>query len=144
MLTKTTKILKEKIQPKWYIVDASGKILGRLATVISGIIRGKNKPTFSPHQVQGDFVIVINASKIIVTGKKLRQKKYYHHSGYPGGLKEEGLRSLLERRPTEVVRRAVWGMLPKNRLRKEIIKKLKIFAGPDHPYTAQKPEKIKL
>ena len=124
----------------WYIVDADGLTLGRLATLIADTLRGKRKPQYTPHVDTGDFVVVVNAEKIHVTGNKLDQKMYYRHSGYPGGLKERTLREQLDRRPTEVLRKAVKGMLPKNRLAAKQINKLKIYAGPEHPHGAQEPK----
>ena len=128
----------------WYIVDADGLTLGRLATLIADTLRGKRKPQYTPHVDTGDFVVVVNAEKIAVTGNKLDQKKYYRHSGYPGGLKERTLREQLERRPTEVLRKAVKGMLPKNRLAAQQLTKLKIYAGPEHPHAAQNPRPLNL
>ncbi len=132
------------IKRKWYVVDAQGKTLGRLASEIARILRGKNKPIFSPHVDTGDYVIVVNAEKIHVTGRKLTQKIYYRHSGYPGGLKAVSLRDLLQRHPERAVEFAVRGMLPKNRLGREMSKKLKVYAGPDHPHKAQRPEPLDL
>lgn len=132
------------IQKKWYVVDASGHTLGRLATVVADTLRGKRKPIYTPHIDTGDFVIVVNADKVVVTGKKLEQKRYYRHSGFPGGLKSESLASLLARRPEEVVRRAVRGMLPHNRLGRAQLRKLKVYAGPDHPHAAQNPEALEI
>ena len=128
-----------EIQRDWLIVDAEGKTLGRLATQIAERLRGKNKPQFAPHVDIGDFVVVVNAEKIAVTGKKLEQKIYYKHSGYPGGLRERTLREQLQRQPTEVLRKAVKGMLPRNRLARHQLTKLKIYAGPEHPHEAQAP-----
>jgi large subunit ribosomal protein L13 len=129
-----------EIERQWYVVDAESKTLGRLATQIADTLRGKGKPAYTPHVDTGDFVIVVNAEKIHVTGQKLDQKIYYRHSGYPGGLRERTLRQQLERRPEEVLRRAVRGMLPKNKLAAAQLRKLKIYAGPDHPHEAQNPE----
>jgi large subunit ribosomal protein L13 len=126
----------------WYVVDAEGKTLGRLATQIADVLRGKRKPTYTPHVDVGDFVIVVNAEKIVVTGKKLEDKLYWRHSGYPGGIKSQTLGDLLERRPEEVIRRAVKGMLPRNRLARAQLRKLKVYAGPEHPHQAQKPEQL--
>ena len=126
----------------WYVVDAEGQTLGRLATRIADTLRGKGKPTYTPHVDSGDFVIVVNAEKIQVTGNKLDQKRYYRHSGYPGGLRSRTLREQLERRPTEVIRTAVKGMLPKNRLASRQITKLKVYAGPEHPHEAQNPTEL--
>ncbi len=123
----------------WYVVDAAGHNLGRLSTQIADALRGKRKPTYTPHVDTGDFVVVINAEKITVTGNKRTEKRYYRHSGYPGGLKSRTLTEMLERRPEEVIRIAVRGMLPKNRLARKQLTKLKIYAGPDHPHAAQKP-----
>ena len=128
----------------WYVVDADGKTLGRLATRIADTLRGKNKPQYTPHVDTGDFVIVVNAEKIAVTGQKLDKKLYYSHSGYPGGLRTRTLRVQLERRPTEVLRKAVKGMLPRNRLARQQINKLKIYAGPDHPHEAQAPKTLEV
>ena len=127
------------IERRWYVVDAEGKTMGRLATRIADILRGKGKPQYTPHVDTGDFVVVVNAEKIHVTGNKLDDKMIYRHSGYPGGLKVRPLREELERRPTEVLRKAVRGMLPKNRLARKQILKLKIYAGPEHPHEAQAP-----
>ncbi len=132
------------IERKWYVVDAQGKTLGRLASEIAKVLRGKNKPIFSPHVDTGDYVIVVNAEKIHVTGRKMTQKFYYRHSGYPGGLKAISLRDLLQKHPERVVKFAVRGMLPKNRLGRKMIKKLKVYAGPEHPHQAQKPEVLDL
>lgn len=131
-----------EVQRNWWIVDADGKNLGRLATEIAGVLRGKNKPQYTPHVDTGDFVVVVNAEKIAVTGQKLSDKLYRRHSGYPGGLKTRTLQQMLEKRPTEVLRLAVKGMLPKNRLAAQQLGKLKIYAGPSHPHSAQKPEEF--
>jgi large subunit ribosomal protein L13 len=141
---KTYTAKKGEIAREWYLVDADGQTLGRLATQIADTLRGKNKPAYTPHVDTGDFVIVVNAEKIQVTGNKLDQKRYYRHSGYPGGLRSRTLREQLDRRPTEVLRTAVKGMLPKNRLARQQITKLKIYAGPDHPHEAQAPKPLKL
>ena len=124
----------------WLVVDATGKTLGRLATQIADALRGKRKPDYTPHIDVGDFVVVVNAEKISVTGKKREEKLYHRHSGYPGGLKSRTLNDMLERRPEEVIRLAVKGMLPRNRLARKQITKLKIYAGPDHPHQAQQPQ----
>jgi large subunit ribosomal protein L13 len=129
---------------KWLVVDAEGKTLGRLATQIANHLRGKRKPTYTPHVDVGDFVIVVNAEKIVVTGNKLEAKRYWRHSGYPGGIRSRTLGEQLERRPEEVIRRAVKGMLPRNRLARRQIAKLKVYAGPDHPHAAQQPEAMEL
>jgi large subunit ribosomal protein L13 len=141
---KTYTAKKGEIARDWYLVDADGQTLGRLATRIADTLRGKNKPQYTPHVDTGDFVIVVNAEKIQVTGNKLDQKRYYRHSGYPGGLRSRTLREQLDRRPTEVLRMAVKGMLPKNRLARQQITKLKIYAGPEHPHEAQAPKPLKL
>ena len=126
----------------WLVVDADGRTLGRLATQIADALRGKRKPTYTPHVDTGDFVVVVNAEKIHVTGNKLDQKRYYRHSGYPGGLRERTLREQLDRRPEEVLRKAVKGMLPKNKLAAAQLRKLKIYAGPEHPHEAQNPRPL--
>jgi large subunit ribosomal protein L13 len=128
----------------WFVVDAEGKTLGRLATQIADVLRGKRKPTYTPHVDVGDFVIVVNAEKIVVTGKKLEDKRYWRHSGYPGGIRFQTLGTLLEKRPEEVIRRAVKGMLPRNRLARQQLRKLKVYAGPEHPHQAQKPETLEI
>jgi large subunit ribosomal protein L13 len=124
----------------WLVIDATGKTLGRLATQIADALRGKRKPEYTPHVDVGDFVIVVNAERLSVSGKKLEEKRYYRHSGYPSGLRSRTLKEMLERRPEEVIRRAVKGMLPRNRLGRSQLRKLKVYAGPDHPHAAQKPE----
>ena len=141
---KTYSAKKGEITRDWYVVDAEGKTLGRLATVIAERLRGKGKPSFTPHVDTGDFVVVVNAEKIAVTGSKLDTKIYYRHSGYPGGIKQRTLREQLERRPTEVLRKAVKGMLPKNKLAARQLTKLKIYAGPEHPHEAQAPKTMEL
>lgn len=133
-----------EVEKKWYVVDASGVTLGKLATTVADTLRGKRKPIYTPHIDTGDFVVVVNAEKVLVTGDKLRQKQYYRHSGYPGGIKSESLAELQARRPTEVVRRAVRGMLPHNRLGRAQLRKLKIYAGADHPHEAQRPEPLQI
>ncbi len=142
---KKTPIIKEDhIERKWYVIDATDKILGRLASHIAFRLRGKHKPTFSPHQDLGDFIVVTNADKVRLTGKKWEQKFYYRHSGYPGGLKAISAAKLREKKPEELIRHAVKGMLPKNRLGRKLLKKLKVYAGPEHPHNAQKPETIEI
>jgi large subunit ribosomal protein L13 len=131
---------KDEIEKKWWVVNAEGKILGRLATEIADLLRGKKKPQFTSHLDTGDFVVVVNAEKIKVSGRKLDQKTYYSHSQYPGGLKEEKLKDLLERKPEDVVKRAVWGMIPKGKLGRSVYKKLKVYRGPSHPHEAQNPQ----
>ncbi len=132
------------VERRWYVVDAEGQTLGRLATQIAETLRGKGKPEYTPHVDTGDFVVVVNAEKIGVTGQKLDQKMYYRHSGYPGGLRSRTLREQLERRPTEVIRKAVKGMLPRNRLARAQLGKLKVYAGPEHPHAAQSPEPLEV
>ncbi len=127
---------------KWLIVDAEGQTLGRLATVVASRLRGKHNPQFTPHVDCGDFVVVINADKIVLTGNKLADKKYYHHTGYPGGIRETTAARLLERKPEELVVNAVTGMLPRNRLGRKLVAKLKVYAGAEHPHAAQKPETL--
>ena len=141
---KTYVATPENRQRDWLLVDAEGKTLGRLATQIADALRGKRKPTYTPHIDTGDFVVVVNAEKIAVTGAKRSEKRYYRHSGYPGGLRSRTLREQLERRPTEVIRVAVKGMLPKNRLASAQLTKLKIYAGPEHPHVAQQPKPLEL
>ena len=128
----------------WLVVDASGRTLGRLATQIADVLRGKRKPDYTPHCDVGDFVIVVNAEKVAVTGKKREEKLYHRHSGYPGGLRTRTLAEMLERRPEEVIRKAVKGMMPRNRLARVQITKLKVYAGPEHPHVAQKPEPMEV
>ena len=133
-----------KVERKWYVVDAEGQTLGRLAAEVAKVLRGKNKPIYTSFVDTGDYVIVINADKIAVTGKKLDQKKYYHHTGYIGGLKEITLKRLLETKPEAVITHAVKGMLPKNTLGRNMIKKLHVYAGPEHNHAAQKPEVLEI
>jgi large subunit ribosomal protein L13 len=139
---KTQFAKKGEAERKWLLVDAEGQVLGRLASQIAARLRGKHKPVFTPHVDTGDFVVVVNADKVRFTGRKLDQKVYYRHSNYPGGLKSETLKERLEKKPEEVVRDAVWGMLPKNRLGRTLIKKLKVYSGAEHPHEAQKPEPL--
>ena len=134
----------QNIQRKWYVVDAEGMVLGRLATQVANILRGKNKPTYTPHVDTGDYVIVVNADKVVLTGKKLDDKIYYKHSHYPGGLKETNARDMLARHPEFPVWDAVRGMLPHTPLGAAMLDKLHVYAGPDHPHQAQKPEELKL
>jgi large subunit ribosomal protein L13 len=138
MRTYTPK--KDEIERKWWLVNAEGKILGRLATEVAVLLRGKKKPQFVSFVDTGDFVVVVNAEKINVTGQKRDQKKYYSHSQYPGGLRTETLKELLEKKPEEVIRKAVWGMIPKNKLGRAVYKKLKVYRGPQHPHEAQNPQ----
>jgi len=139
---KTFSPTPKDITHNWYVVDASDKILGRLASAVAVRLRGKHKVEYAPHMDTGDFIVVVNAAKIRATGHKLDQKKYYRHSGWIGGLKETCLRDMLARKPEEVIRQAVRGMLPKNRLGRAMLKKLKIYAGESHPHEAQKPETL--
>ena len=133
-----------RAQRQWYVIDAEGKILGRMASEIAKILRGKNKPLFTPNADTGDFVVVINAKGIRLTGKKLQKKVYYRHTDYPGGIREKTAAKMLEDKPEELIRLAVKGMLPKNRLSRRLVTKLKIYAGPEHPHAAQKPELLAL
>ncbi|RME40093.1 MAG: 50S ribosomal protein L13 [Thermoflexia bacterium] len=142
MKTYVTK--PDEVQREWYVVDATGKTLGRLATGIAHILRGKHKPNYSPMIDVGDYVIVINAEKVRVTGRKLTDKFYYRHSGYPGGFKQISLRDMLARHPIRVIEYAVRGMLPKNALGRRMFRKLKVYAGPDHPHQAQNPKPLEL
>lgn len=141
---KTYALKAEDIERRWYVVDAEGQTLGRLASEIAKILKGKHKPIYTPHMDTGDYVIVINAHKIKVTGRKMEQKFYYRHSGYPGGLKGISLAEQLEKHPTRVLEAAVRGMLPKNRLGRRMRKKLKVYAAPSHPHQAQQPEVLEL
>jgi len=129
-----------EVERKWYVIDAEGKVLGRLASEIASILRGKKKPIFTPHVDTGDFVIVINADKVVLTGNKLNQKIHAYHTGYPGGRREVVYSEMIQKRPERVIELAVKGMLPKNRLGRKMIKKLKVYAGAEHPHTAQTPE----
>lgn len=141
-MNKTPLPTKETLEQKWYVVDAADQRLGRLATEIANILRGKNKATFTPHMDTGDFVIVVNASKVVVTGKKSSQKLYRRHSGRPGGMKIETFEQLQARIPERIVEKAVKGMLPKNALGRKLFTKLKVYSGPVHPHQAQKPEEL--
>jgi large subunit ribosomal protein L13 len=141
---KTYNAKPGEVAREWYLVDADGQTLGRLATAIADTLRGKRKPQYTPHVDTGDFVVVVNAEKIAVTGNKLDQKLYRRHSGYPGGLRTRTLREQLERRPTEVIRGAVRGMLPRNRLARRQLTKLKVYAGPEHPHASQNPRPLNL
>lgn len=133
---------KNEVERKWYLVDARDAVLGRLATKIANHLRGKNKAIFTPNVDTGDFIVVVNADKIKLTGKKLDDKIYYHHTGYPGGIKAETARERLNKEPEGVIKDAVWGMLPKNRLGRSMLKKLKVYRGSEHPHMAQKPETL--
>jgi large subunit ribosomal protein L13 len=141
---KTFSAKAEDIERKWFVVDAQGQTLGRLATRIATVLRGKHKPVYTPHLDCGDYVIVVNADKIHVTGQKLEQKTYYRHSGYPGGLRQVSLRRQLQVHPDRVIEAAVRGMLPHNRLGRKMFKKLKVYAGPTHPHAAQQPTALEL
>jgi large subunit ribosomal protein L13 len=141
---KTYSTKPSDIERKWYVIDAKDETLGRLATKIAAILKGKHKAVYTPHMDVGDFVIVVNAEKVHVTGRKMEQKIYYRHSGYPGGLSEISLRDQLVKHPTRVVERAVWGMLPKNALGRQMFRKLKVYAGPEHPHSAQHPEVLEV
>jgi large subunit ribosomal protein L13 len=136
---KTYQAKKSDVDHRWVLVNAEGKILGRLATELAKILRGKNKPTFTPHVDTGDFVVVVNAGKVTLTGKKMKNKMYYHHTNHPGGIRVTNAEKLLSQKPTELIRLAVKGMLPKNSLGRQMLRKLKIYAGPKHPHEAQEP-----
>ena len=133
-----------EIQRDWYVVDAEGKTLGRLATQIADMLRGKRKPEYTPHCDTGDFVVVINAEKVRVTGRKMEQKLYWRHSGYPGGIRSRTLAEMLDRQPEEVLRKAVKGMIPRNKLGRAQLRKLKVYAGTEHPHAAQQPKPIEI
>lgn len=141
---KTFVATPENRERDWLLVDASGKTLGRLATQVAGLLRGKHKPEYTPHCDVGDFVVVVNADKIAVTGDKRNEKRYYRYSGYPGGMRSRTLAEMLERRPEEVLRLAVKGMLPRNRLARQQLRKLKLYAGTEHPHAAQQPKPIEI
>jgi len=143
-IQKTTMVKKEEVQRKWYVVDASGKVLGRLASQIAKILMGKHKPNYTPHVDMGDYVVVVNADKVVLTGKKWKQKVYYWHSGYPGGLKSMTAEQMLQKHPERLVWLAVRRMLPKTALGRKMLKRLKVYASPTHPHEAQKPEPISL
>ena len=139
---KTFTAKPHELEREWFVCDAQGQNLGRLATQVAAILRGKHKPIYTPHVDCGDYVIIVNADKITVTGQKLEQKMYYHHSSYPGGLKQVTLRKQLQTHPERVIESAVRGMLPKNRLGRKMFKKLKVYAGPEHPHQAQQPKRL--
>ena len=141
---KTYSAKPGEVTRDWYVVDAEGKTLGRMATRIATVLRGKHKAEFTPHVDTGDFVVVVNADKIILTGNKLDQKMYSRHSGYPSGLKLKPAKEMLAEKPEEMIRQAVWGMLPKNRLNRQILGKLKVYAGPEHPHAAQQPKPLEI
>lgn len=140
----TTQPIKDQIEKDWFLVDAENKILGRLASKIASILKGKTKPIFTPYLDTGDFVVVINAQKIKLTGKKFKDKIYYHYSGYPGGMKSKTPKDLLQKKSEEVIRKAVWGMLPKNSLGRQMLRKLKVYPSKEHPHQAQQPKKLEL
>jgi large subunit ribosomal protein L13 len=139
---KTYNPKKDDVERKWWLVNAEGKVLGRLATEVAVLLRGKKKTQFAAHVDTGDFVIVINAEKIKVTGNKMEDKKYYSHSLYPGGLKTQTLKELMEKKPEDVIKNAVWGMIPKNKLGRAVYAKLKVYKGPQHPHEAQTPQEF--
>ena len=141
---KTFSLKPSQIERKWYLIDAQGRVLGRMATEIAKILRGKKKPTYSPHVDNGDHVVVINAEKVVVTGKKSQKKFYHHHTGYPGGLRSMTFAQVLARKPERILKHAVKGMLPHNRLGRQMIKKLRIYAGPEHPHQSRNPQLIEL
>lgn len=141
---KTIFVKPKEVVRKWYLVDAEGATLGRLAAKVASLLRGKHKPVYTPHQEVGDYVIVVNAGKIAVTGNKLNDKLYYRHSGYPGGLRSEPLGKILTRKPTFPIEHAIKGMLPKNRLGRKLFTNVKVYAGPTHPHAAQRPERIEI
>ena len=141
---KTLSAKTDDVERKWYLVDAEGQVLGRLATHLASILTGKTKPIYTPHVDTGDFVVVVNADRIRLTGKKLEKKVYYWHTGYPGGIKDISAKDLLAKKPERVLKHAVKGMLPKNPLGRQMFKKLKVYAGPDHPHQAQEPEPLKI
>lgn len=134
----------QEVERKWYVVDAEGQTLGRLAAEIARVLRGKNKPQYTPHVDTGDFVVVINADRVGVTGRKAEQKVYRRHTGYPGGLREMSYEVMMERKPTEILRKAVKGMMPRTRLGRQQFRKLKIYAGPEHPHAAQTPQNLEV
>ncbi|HHV83425.1 MAG TPA: 50S ribosomal protein L13 [Tepidanaerobacter syntrophicus] len=135
---------KEEVKRDWYVIDAAGKPLGRIAAQVVTILRGKHKPIYTPHVDTGDYVVIVNADKVILTGKKMENKVYYHHTNYPGGIKSESFESLINRAPEQVLYKAVWGMLPHNTLGRKMIKKLKIYSGDKHPHEAQQPKALNI
>jgi len=141
---KTYQAKKEEVGHHWYLVNAEGKVLGRLAVGVANVLRGKHKPTYTPHVDTGDFIVVINAGKVSLTGRKLKNKTYYHYTGYPGGIKEMSAEKLLAKKPAEMIRMAVKGMLPKTSLGRQMLRKLKIYAGSTHPHKAQNPVPLEL
>jgi large subunit ribosomal protein L13 len=141
---KTYQVKKEEVDHHWYLVNAEGKVLGRLAAGVAKMLRGKHKPTYTPHVDTGDFIVVVNAGKVSLTGRKLKNKTYYRYTGYPGGIKEMSAEKLLAKKPTEMIRMAVKGMLPKNSLGRQMLRKLKVYVGPNHPHKAQKPVSLEI
>ena len=141
---KTFQAKKEELDHQWYLVNAKGKVLGRMASELAKILRGKKKSTYTPHLDTGDFVVVVNAEKVVLTGKKMKDKIYYRNTGYPGGIREMSAEKLLAKKPTEMIRIAVKGMLPKNSLGRQMLRKLKVYAGPHHPHEAQRPIPLEL
>jgi large subunit ribosomal protein L13 len=141
---KTYQAKKEEVGHDWYLVNAEGKVLGRLAVAVANVLRGKHKPTYTPHVDTGDFIVVVNARKVSLTGRKLKNKIYYHYTGYPGGIKEMSAEKLLAKKPAEMIRMAVRGMLPKTSLGRQMLRKLKVYAGPNHPHEAQKPVSLEI
>ena len=140
----TFMLRKEDVEHKWYVIDAEGQVLGKVAALAASVLRGKNKPTFTPYVTCGDNVIIINAEKVVLTGNKLDKKMYYNHSGYPGGLRERTARTMKEKYPVEMVERAVKNMLPKNRLGRDMYRQLFVYAGNEHKHEAQKPERLEV
>lgn len=141
---KTTSAKKSDVDRKWHVIDADGKVVGRLASRVASILRGKHKPVFTPHVDTGDFVVIVNADKIRFTGNKLDKKVYYHHSGFIGGIKKETAKDIMQETPERIIMSAVRGMLPKNRLGRQLVKKLKVYSGAEHPHQAQNPEVLNL
>ena len=141
---KTFMLRKEDVEHKWYVIDAEGQVLGKVAALSASVLRGKNKPTFTPYVACGDNVIIINAEKVVLTGNKLDKKMYYNHSGYPGGLRERTARTMKEKYPVEMVERAIKNMLPKNRLGRDMYRQLFVYAGNEHKHEAQKPERLEV
>ena len=141
---KTTSARDSEVDRKWHVIDADGKVVGRLASRVASVLRGKNKPIFTPHVDTGDYVVIVNADKIRFTGNKLEQKVYYHHTGFIGGIKKEAAKDIMKENPERIILSAVRGMLPKNRLGRQLFKKLKVYSGPDHPHQAQNPEMLNL
>lgn len=144
LFMKTFMLRKEDVNHKWYVIDAEGQTLGKVAAAAAKVLRGKHKPTFTPHVACGDNVIIINAEKVVLTGNKLEDKMYYNHSGYPGGLRERNAKTMVEKYPVEMVERAIKGMLPKNRLGRQIFRQLFVYAGSEHKHEAQKPERLEV